>query len=154
MNPFLSFLITHWYLFTGRMHFPRERIGETFKLGDEQVFTIFRQVVVDPIKGQQEQPGAFFRVRFRVANTTAEQNMRFSILTIPFFVGLPGFHSKVWMLNRATGEFQGVYQWDTVDDAQNYACSFAMQFMTRRAVPGSVSHEVQSVSSVNMDNTI
>ena len=146
MNPFLSFLKTHWYLLTGRLHFPRERIGEPFTLGDDQVFTIFRQVIVDPSKGHQAKLGALFRVRFRVANMTPEQNKRFSILPIPFFIGLPGFRSKLWMLDRTTGDSQGVYQWDTVQDAQNYANSFAMKFMTRRAVLGSISHEVRPIA--------
>ena len=146
MNPFLSFLKTHWYLLTGRLHFPRERIGESFTLGDDQVFTIFMQVIVDPPKGRRAKPGAIFRVRFRVANMTVEQNQRFSILPIPFFIGLPGFRSKLWMLDRTTGESQGVYQWDTDQDAQNYANSFAMKFMTRRAVLGSISQEVRPIS--------
>ena len=46
------------------------------------------------------------------------------------------------MLNEASGDFQGVYEWDTVEDAKNYASSFAMKFMTIRSVPGSVSHEI------------
>jgi len=146
MNPILSFLKTHWYLLTGRLHFPRERIGKTFTLDDEQVFLIFRQVIVDLPKNQRGKPRAFFRVRFRVANTSPEQNRRFSILPIPFFIGLPGFRSKLWMHDHATGESQGVYQWDTVGDAQNYVQSFAMKFMTRRAVPGSISHEVRPIS--------
>ena len=146
MNPFLSFMKTHWILLTGRLHFSRERIGETFTLGDDQVFTIFRQVIVDPPRGQFAKPEALFRVRFRVVNMTLELNQRFSILPIPFFIGLPGFRSKLWMHDRTTGDSQGVYQWDTVQDAQNYANSFAMKFMTRRAVPGSISHEMLPIS--------
>jgi hypothetical protein len=146
MNPFRAFLKTHCYLLTGRLHFPKERVGETFTLGDDQEFMIFRQVIVDPPQGQRAKPGALFRVRFRVANMTPEQNKHFSILPIPFITGLPGFRSKLWMHNHATGESQGVYQWDRVDDARNYANSFAMKFMTRRAVPGSISHEVRPLS--------
>ena len=141
-NPFLAFLRTHWYLLGGRLHFLRDRIGETLTMENGQEFTIFRQVIVDPGKGQPEEPGAVFRVRFRVANMSPEQNKRFSLLPIPFFVGLPGFRSKLWTLNAASGLFQGIYEWDTIQDVQNYASSFAMRFMTRRSVPGSVSHQV------------
>ena len=141
-NPFLAFLRTHWYPLSGRLHFPRDRIGETLTMENGQEFTIFRQVIVDPGKGQPEEPGAVFRVRFRVANMSPEQNKRFSLLPIPFFVGLPGFRSKLWTLNAASGLFQGIYEWDTIQDVQNYANSFAMRFMTRRSVPGSVSHQV------------
>ncbi len=146
MNPLLSFLKTHWYLLSGRLHFPKERVDETFTLGDDQVFMIFRQVIVNRPKGEPPMPGALFRVRFRVADMTPDQNKRFSILPIPFFIGLPGFRSKLWMHDHATGESQGVYQWDTVDNAQNYANSFAMKFMTRRAESGSISHEVVPIS--------
>jgi len=145
MNPLLSFLKAHWYLLTGRLHFPRERIGEAFTLGDDQLFTIFRKVIIDPPKGQKAKTGALFRVRFRVSDMTPEQNKRFSILPIPFFIGLPGFRSKLWMLDHTTGESQGVYQWDTAGDARNYANSFAMKFMTRRAELGSISYEVRPI---------
>ena len=103
-------------------------------------------MIVDPPKRRQAKPGVIFKVRFRVANMTSEQNKLFSILPIPFFVGLPGFRSKLWMLDRNTGDSQGVYKWDTLQEAQNYANSFAMKFMTRRAVVGSISHEVRPTS--------
>ncbi|MBT3339023.1 MAG: hypothetical protein HN855_08265 [Anaerolineae bacterium] len=146
MNPLLSFLKTHWYLLTGRLHFPKERVGESFALEDFQEFTIFRQVIVDPPEGELPKPSALFRVRFRVANMSPEQNKYFSILPIPFFIGLPGFRSKLWMHDHVTGESQGVYHWDTLEDAQNYVNSFAMKFMNRRAVAGSIFHEVRLIS--------
>ncbi len=41
--------------------------------------------------------------------------------------------------------FQGVYEWDTVPDAEAYWTSFPMRLMKRRAVPGSVVHEIEPV---------
>jgi hypothetical protein len=73
---------------------------------------------------------------------TTAQNKRFSLLPIPFFIGLPGFRSKLWMADVATGDCQGLYEWDTVQDAETYAHSFAMKFMMMRSVPGSVSWTV------------
>ena len=146
-NPLLAFLRTHCYLLGSRLHFPRDRVGETLMIEDGEEFVIFRQVIVDPGKDRPEKPGAVFRVRFHVANMSPEKNKLFSLLPIPFFVGLPGFRSKLWTLNEANGDFQGIYEWDTVRDAQNYANSFAMWFMTKRSVPGSVFHEVLPVRS-------
>jgi len=141
-NPFLSLLKTLSYALTGRLHFPRKRIGEVITMEDEQDFVIFRQVIVDPSQDQPEEPGATFRVRFHVAHMSARQNKLFSLLPIPFFAGLPGFRSKLWMLNEASGDFQGIYEWDSVEHAKNYANSFAMKFMTMRSARGSISYEI------------
>ena len=142
LNPFLSFVKTLGYALRGRLHFPKDRVGEVLKMGDKQEFVIFRQAIVDPSQHQPEKPGASFRVRFHVAHMSPKQNRLFSLLPIPFFVGLPGFRSKLWMLNEASGDCQGIYEWDTVQDAENYASSFAMKFMTMRSVPGSVSYQI------------
>ena len=65
------------------------------------------------------------------------QNALFSSIPIPFYVGLPGFRSKLWMYNLESGDSYGYYEWNTVEDAENYSHSFAASFMTRRSVPGS-----------------
>jgi len=125
----------------GRLHFPRQRAGEAIWLEGEK-WIIFRQAVVDRSEGQPERAGAVFRARFHVAGMSIRQNTRFSILPIPFFVGLPGFRSKLWMVNPESSDSSGYYEWDTVEDAENYSRSFAAGFMTRRSVPGSVSFKV------------
>ena len=141
-NPFFSLLTTISYVLRGRLHFPGERIGEVLTMEDGKVYTVFRQAIVDPSPDQPKEPGVTFKVRFRVARMSTKQNKLFSLLPIPFFVGLPGFRSKLWMLNEASSECQGIYQWDTMQDAENYASSFAMKFMTLRSIPGSVSYEI------------
>ena len=147
LNPFLSLLRILGYILKGRLHFPKNRIGEHITTEDEQEFIIFRQAIVDPRQGQAEKPGAVFRVRFHVAHMSPKQNKLFSLLPIPFFIGLPGFRAKLWMVNEASGDSQGIYQWDTVHDAENYAHSFAVKFMTMRSVPGSVSYKITPYES-------
>lgn len=147
VNPLYSLIRATAYLLAGRLKFPRDRIGKVFQAEDGRVFTIFRQIVVRPGARQPEKPGALFRVRFRVSNMTPTQNKRFSLLPIPFFIGLPGFRSKLWMAGEITSDlqgadYQGIYEWDTVQDAERYAHSFAMKFMMMRSMPGSVSWEV------------
>ena len=87
-------------------------------------------------------PGATLVVRFRVAGMTVRQNILFSWLPIPFFVGFPGFRSKLWMVDP-TGLYQGAYEWDTVEDAGAYAWSFTMRFMTMRSIPGTISYWIE-----------
>ena len=142
LNPFLAFLKTLGYLLRRRIHFPRDCIGEVLTMENGQGFVIFRQSIVNPSPGQLEKPGAIFRVRFHVANMSPKQNKLFSLLPIPFFTGLPGFKSKLWTLNESNGDSQGIYEWETVQDAENYADSFAMKFMKIRSVSGSVSYEI------------
>jgi hypothetical protein len=142
-NPLISFFKTIYYLLSRRLHFPKNRIGEIFETKDGCNFTIFRQAVVNPPAGQIcMKPGAVLKVRFRITSMTPRQNEIFSLIPIPFIIGLPGFRSKLWMSDRKIGECQGVYEWDSFDSAQRYADSFAMRFMSARAAPGSVWYRI------------
>ena len=69
-------------------------------------------------------------------------NKKLSLIPIPFIIGAPGFRSKRWMLGQETGEFQGVYEWDTMAAAEAYMTSFAIRLMKRRAIPGTLLHEI------------
>jgi hypothetical protein len=140
-NPLSSLMNCLAALVAGRLYFPRARVGESLELDGER-WVIFRQAVRHPAPGQPARPGAGFHVRFRVAARSPQAHIRFSLLPIPFFVGLPGFRSKLWLHNPATGEFQGRYEWDSVAAATRYAHSFAMRFMAWRAVPDSLAFEI------------
>ncbi|MFC1935395.1 hypothetical protein ACFLX9_01320 [Chloroflexota bacterium] len=138
----VSLLKTLGYFATGRLHLPRGRIGELLTMEDGQETTIFRQVIVDTRQDQRERPGAILRIRFHFAHGGPKQNRLLSLIPIPFIVGLPGFRSKTWTLDKDSGGFQGIYEWDTVQDAETYKNSFAIKLMTKRAVPGSIAFEV------------
>ena len=140
-GPFLSIVRAIYLLLQGRIHFPKERLGEIVDEGEE--FEIFRHMTLDPGSGQPEKPGAIFKVRFRFASMSPEMNKRTSLIPIPFIVAQPGFRSKTWLLGREIGEFQGIYEWDTVASAENYWTSFPMKLMKRRAVPESLSYEIE-----------
>lgn len=127
-------------LVAGRVHFLRARIGEVITMDDGRRFEIFRQAIVDRKDGKPIPPGARFIVRFRLANMSPRMNKPFSLIPMPFCIGVPGFRGKLWTLGD--GEFQGIYAFDTVKDAENYANSFAVTFMTRCSVPGSVSYYI------------
>ncbi len=142
MNPLRSFVAANLALFTGRLRFPRGRIGEVITLPDGTRGRVFRQALHAPAAGQPDQPGARFHVRFHVAGMSPQANVLFSLLPIPFFAGLPGFRGKLWLLDEATGDFHGLYEWQTVAAAEAYAHSFAMRFMTGRSIPGSVAYDI------------
>jgi hypothetical protein len=127
-----------------RIHFLRGRIGQTVEL-DGEVWTIFREVVVDPLPGQPARPGAIFRPRFHLKGMSVRANIVFSWIPVWFILGLPGFRSKLWLVNKQ-GDFSGYYEWDSLEDAENYAHSFATVFMKRRSIPGSVKFQAIALS--------
>jgi hypothetical protein len=142
-GPFSSIVYAIYFLIQGRIHFPKDRLGETVNEGED--FEIFRHMTLDLGKDQPEKPGAIFKVRFQFASMSPEMNKRTSRIPIPFIVAQPGFRSKMWALGRESGEFQGIYEWDTVASAENYWTSFPMKLMKRRAVPESLSYEIEEV---------
>ena len=142
-GPFSSIVYAIYFLIQGRIHFPKDRLGETVNEGED--FEIFRHMTLDLGKDQPEKPGAIFKVRFQFASMSPEMNKRTSRIPIPFIVAQPGFRSKMWALGRESGEFLGIYEWDTVASAENYWISFPMKLMKRRAVPESLSYEIEEV---------
>jgi hypothetical protein len=135
-----SALKTLEYVLTGRLHFERHRLGQIVTADDGQSYTIFREIVVDPRRDQPEKSCAVFILHFRVTNLSPRLNRLLLLLPIPLYVGFPGFRSKVYTIN---GSFcQSIYEFDTVQDAEAYARSAALQFITRRSVPGSVSYKI------------
>ena len=140
--PIVSIANSLLYLFTGRLRFPRERIGETVTMPDGRRYAVFRAATVEARSGRPASPRAVFSPRFHVRGMSPRQNVVFSLLPMLIILGLPGFRSKLWMIDEATGDFAGLYQWDTVADAERYASSWAMRFMAGRSIPGSVSHAI------------
>lgn len=123
-----------------RIHFPDDRVGQEVRI-DDRTYTVFRELRRDSPSGD-EASGAVFLVTFRLERMSPGLNRRFSVLPIPFFAGLPGLRSKLWLLDAERGEFAGVYEWASATAAERYRDSFAMRFMTARAEPESVSARV------------
>ena len=105
---------------------------------DGKQFTVFRHAKVT----SPSEPAGVFVVRFTPARLSVRQNIRFSLLPMIPLLGMHGFCEKYWCVNQRTGECQGIYAWQTVADAQAYARSIALRFMTSRSRPGSVSHQI------------
>ncbi|MFX0205539.1 MAG: YdhR family protein [Candidatus Hodarchaeota archaeon] len=141
-----SFFKTLYYILRRRLHFPKERNTELVWASNGKKYVIFRGLTVDPKKNQPEKPGVILRIQFDFKNGSARTNKRMSKISIPFFAGLPGFRSKYWMIHEPSGGFQGVYEWDSVQDAENYKKSFAIKLITRRAVPGSMNFEIARIN--------
>ncbi len=130
------------YQVTGRLHSPKNQIGKIFANPNGEEFVVFKQSVLDPMPGEVEKPEAMFRVQFQVPKISPWRDRLIISLKSPIFVALPGFRSKLWMVNEKNNTYQGVYEWSTLRDAENYVNSYSMEFMTEVAVPGRISYEI------------
>ncbi len=130
------------YKITGRLHSPKDHIGKVFTNASGEEFIIFKQTILDPISGQNTRPEAIFRVQFQVRRIIPWRDRFIISIKSPLFVAPPGFRSKLWMVDVKNNTYQGVYEWDTLADAQAYAHSASMDFMTRVAVHGGISYEI------------
>ena len=139
-NPVVGFLRTLWLFLSGRVVFFRKDAGKIIQMEDGHRFRIFRHVKIR--SANKERPGGVFIVRFRPVNMGIEENIRFSRLAMMIFMGFRGFREKYWCVDDETGLCQGVYAWQTVEDAENYSKSIAMRVMTRRSDPESVTGRV------------
>ncbi len=140
ISVYRSLLRTIGNALAGRLHFPRKRLGTEF-LVDGEPWTIFREARVDPGSGAPADPEAIFIARFHLGHMSVRQNIWFSWLPMLPILGIRGFRSKLWMYNRY-GDFMGFYRWDKAEDAERYAHSAALTFMTRRSAPGSASFRI------------
>ncbi|MCP4604782.1 MAG: YdhR family protein [Proteobacteria bacterium] len=128
--------------FSGRAH----RVTNLENRGREdrgEKFVAFRKFVVDPGADQPTNPGATFRVRFSFKNLSATANRLLSLIPIPLILAQPGFRSKTWLLGERSGDFIGLYEFDTVEAAEAYWDSLPLRIMRKRAAEGSLTHEIR-----------
>ena len=139
-NPVFGFVRTVLLFITLSVNFVRKDVGRTITMEDGQSFRIFRHVRIR--SANPKPPAGVFVVRFKPDHMTIDQNIWFSLLPMMVFMGFHGFREKYWCVNDESGLCQGVYAWQTVEDAENYSKSIAMRFMTKRSDPQSVCSRV------------
>lgn len=141
-NPVYGFVRTLVLFITGRIRLLKKDIGKKIKMQDGKVFTIFRHVEIKRFLNKTKHPEALFLIRFKPVDMSVEENIRFSRLPMMVFMGFKGFRSKYWCVDEKTGLCQGIYEWDTRKDAENYSKSIAVRFMNNRSEKGSVKFEI------------
>ena len=134
-NPIFGFINTSVLFLSGRIIFDKEVIGKTMFFKDKE-FEIFRRVKIK----NRDNSKAYFIIRFKPKNMTAEQNIKFSRLPMMIFMGFKGFSSKYRAVDYSTGLCQGFYEWETEEDAINYSKSIALKFMKNRSEKESVEY--------------
>jgi hypothetical protein len=128
-----------WY--AGRIHFPKDRIGEI--IHEDEPFEIFRQMIAEPVVYRQsDPPRAILRVYFHYTHFSPRVNKVLSLIPVPLIAAQPGFRSKTWLVGRETGITQGLYERSIAEDAENYWMSFPMRLLKKRSVPASLLYNI------------
>jgi hypothetical protein len=139
-NPILCLFKTILLFASLRVTFVKEDKNKQIVMEDGQTFRVFRHVKIRDRR--LAEPAAAFVVRFCPLNMTVVQNIRFSVFPMLILLGFHGFREKFWCVNDETGLCQGVYAWQTMEDAENYSNSIAMRFMSNRSDPASVNFRI------------
>jgi hypothetical protein len=123
-------------------------------MSDGRRYRVFRETVKRRQLWVRQQPPAVLQPRFHLRFMGPERKLLHAlfrhvcIVTTPFFAGLPGFRCKLWMVDPATGDFAGLYEWDDAATARAYGEGLA-KVLRLVAVPGSVSYELRANTTVS-----
>ena len=128
-------------VFSGRVHFPEEYIGVNLKMEDGKIFKVLRRLQVEGEYDTSDE-NAVFKVRFKFKSLKFKTNKRLSMIPAPFLMGMRGFREKYWTFNEEIDYFQGIYQWESKEDAEDYPNSFIYKLMTKRAEKGTLLYEI------------
>jgi len=142
--PPVAIAVASWRLLSGRIRFIPERVGKFLTMEDGEVYSIFREVQVDSSMYVPGESMMVLKVRFKFARFSPMANRRFSLFPIPVIIGMPGFRRKVWTFCEESGYSQGIYQFESMEQAEKYSRSPVMKILEKRSVPGSTTQEFLS----------
>lgn len=121
-------------------------------MSDGRTYTPFRHTVKEAGQATSGEP-AVLQPRFHLRFMDPRRRRLHAlfrvvcIVTTPFFVGLAGFRSKLWMVDPVTGDFAGLYQWDDAEGARAYAEGLS-KVLRALSTAGSVSYELRPATTV------
>jgi hypothetical protein len=105
-----------------RVRWPRESVGLMIDFADGTTGRVYRETAVDGGIGDP----CVLVVGFRLRGVHGRGHAWFRLeswLNTPFFVGFPGFVSKLWLAHDENERYRGVYEWDGPTRAEQYARS-------------------------------
>ena len=126
-----------------RLHLRDERVGTVVAVRG-QVFRVFRESFCD-VAGPE--PEVRLLVRFHLKGTGPDHPWRSwlfereSILNTILFAGCQGFREKLWLVDRSTADYAGLYRWQGRDAAERYG-AYISSVLRPLSTPGSVGWEI------------
>lgn len=102
------------------LHLKWGRVGDDYEI-NSATYRIFRETERRVTYGEPVVLVVGFRLRLIGSNAVLHWLFqRLCILTTPFWSGMKGFRVKLWMVNPATKDYLGIYDWRGRVKAQNY----------------------------------
>ena len=123
----------------GAISRPRIRLGKRYRTDRGGVYAVFRETIGDD--GAAGSPAVLvvgFRLKMIGSIPLAHWLFqRVCLLTTPFWSGFRGFRVKLWMVDRESKNYLGIYQWAGEVNARTYAealCRVLRALSTRDSV--------------------
>jgi hypothetical protein len=138
-----SAVATGRLLAAGRLASPRTYHGRRLRFADGTTSFVFRETA---IRDPNPRDPAVLVVQFRLRAFGHRQFLhalfrRECILHTPLFAGFPGFQTKLWISDTATGVYRGLYEWDGPERAAEYADQL-VRLLVPLSTHGSVRYHV------------
>lgn len=137
-SPAVCLMVALVLALRGRLRLRHQFVGRAVVMEGGQSFHVFRHLSRSTSSSGTP---AILVVRFRFKKFSQGFNRLLSLVPVPLIGGFPGFRDKVWMVDEETGDWQGVYEWESADAVEQYCESFVLAVMTRRAVPETLSYK-------------
>jgi hypothetical protein len=138
-----SAMATGRLMAAGRLTSPSTYLRRRLRFADGTTSFVFRETA---IRDTDPRDPAVLVVQFRLRAFGHRRFLhalfrRECILHTPLFAGFPGFHSKLWISDTATGVYRGLYEWDGPDRAADYADTL-VRLLVPLSTHGSVRYHV------------
>ena len=135
--PLVCLIISVFRLISGNLLLSKVYLNDDIRADEGKVFRVFRHIRLKDIK--QQDTACVFLVSFKFAHLSHSVNKLTSIIPMLIIAGTPGFITKIYAVDTAEGYWQGMYQWNSVENLNEYKRSLVFRMMNKRAIPGSLS---------------
>ena len=123
-------------LLAGRLKLSHEYLGAEFGNEDGTVYKVFRNIKTR--KQTSSIHASVFIVSFKFARLSYNANRFVSLIPMLLIAGFPGFIQKLYLVNKESGYWQGMYEWESTQHLMAYKNSFVFRMMKKRAIAGTV----------------
>jgi hypothetical protein len=146
-TPVVCLTISIVKLLFGRIRLTKNYLQNIIQMNDESKLVIFRHITSYPLI--QADGECVFIVSFKFAHLSHKANKLTSIFPMLMIAGFPGFIAKIYAVNQDDGYWQGMYQWKSVENLEDYKKSFVFKMMNKRAITDSItSMEIMNKSLI------
>jgi len=111
-------------------------VGKTVEMAKNSNFQIFRHITNRQVDSDCK--SIAFIVSFKFSKLSHKANKLASIIPMLMITGFPGFEKKIYAVNHKNGYWQGMYQWKSIENLEEYKTSFVFRMMNKRAIPKSI----------------